>query len=224
MQRRCAHPLSTNWSGFAKMPLMNKQGAHFAAFGGHLVDLWRLVSFQPSNPHSYSKFRNIKSVAKRTGATQMIETGTYLGNTAMRCAPHFQKLYTVELDKELVAKATVYLTKRKNVEVIQGDALAELPKILARPDVNNLLVFLDGHFSGGVTAHGDVPEPACEEVEVLRQFKSKIRAIIVDDFRCFGTDAGWPTKSALLHSLETCFNDDFDIAVHLDQVLITRKN
>lgn len=202
---------------------MNKQGSHFAAWGGHLVDLWRLVRFQQRNPYSYSKFRNIKSAARRTGATQMIETGTYLGNTAMRCAPHFQKLYTIELDKDLAASAAAYLAKRKNVEVIQGDALAELPKILERPEVKDLLVFLDGHFSGGITAHGDVPEPACEEIEVLGRFKDKIRSIVIDDFRCFGNDAGWPTKSALLHSVETHFNDGFDISVHLDQVLVTRK-
>jgi hypothetical protein len=202
---------------------MNKQGAHFAAYCGHLVDLWRLLTFQHYNPHSFSKFRNIKSVALRTNATQMIETGTYVGNTAMRCSRYFQKVYTIELDKKLAAEAAAYLRRRANVEVIQGDALAELPKILARPTVDNLVVFLDGHFSGGDTALGDQPEPACDEIDVLAQFKGKIRAIVIDDFRSFGRGQGWPTKADLLRAIESSFNDQFDITVHLDQVLVIRR-
>jgi hypothetical protein len=202
---------------------MNKQGAHFAGYCGHLVDLWRLLTFQHYNPHSYSKFRNLKSVAVRTNATQLIETGTYVGNTAMRCSRHFEKIYTIELDEKLAAKAAAYLRRRPNVEVIQGDALAELPKILARPTVENVLVFLDGHFSGGDTALGDQPEPACDAITVLAQFKDKIRGIVVDDFRCFGRDKGWPTKSDLLHAIESYFNDQFDITIHLDQVLVFRR-
>src|SRR3954469_11885731 len=115
---------------------MNKQGSHFAAWGGHLVDLWRLIRFNPRNPYSYSKFRNIKTVARRTGATQMIETGTFLGNTAMACAPYFRKVYTIELDEALAASAAAYLKRRPNVEVIRGDAAVELPKLLERSDVD----------------------------------------------------------------------------------------
>jgi hypothetical protein len=202
---------------------MNKQGARFAAYGGHLVDLWRLARFQYANPHSYSKFRNIKTVARRTGATQMIETGTFLGNTAMACAPYFRKLYTIELDEALAASAAAYLKRRPNVEVIRGDAAVELPKILERPDVNELMVYLDGHFSGGVTALGDVPEPACMEIETLGRFRDKIRGVVIDDFRSFGTEPGFPSKSDLLHSVEKHFNNGYEILIHLDQVLIMRK-
>ncbi len=201
---------------------MNEQGTRWAAWAGHLVDLWRLVSFRYSNPHSYTKVRNITSVARRTGATQMIETGTYLGNTAMRCASRFERVYTIELDGKLAARAAAYLRKRRNVEVIQGDALVELHRILARDGVERLLVYLDGHFSGGVTALGDRPEPACEEIEVLGRCKDRIRGIVIDDFRCFGTEPGWPTKSALLRSIETNFGKEFEILVHLDQVLVMR--
>lgn len=201
---------------------MNEQGTRWAAWAGHLVDLWRLTSFRYANPHSYSKLRNIRSVARRTGATQMIETGTYLGNTAMRCAPRFERVYTIELDEKLASRAAAYLCKRHNVEVIQGDALVEVPKILARSGVERLLIYLDGHFSGGATALGDRPEPACDEIEVLGQFKNKIRGIVVDDFRCFGVERGWPSKSALLRSIETHFGGEFEILVHLDQVLVMR--
>src|SRR2546430_2701925 len=102
---------------------MNKQGSTFAAYGGHLVDLWRLMCFRITNPHSYSKFRIINAMRKRSGARMMIETGTYLGNTADRCARKFEKVYTIELDQDLARQATEFLRRRPNVQVIQGDGL-----------------------------------------------------------------------------------------------------
>ena len=203
---------------------MNKQGAWIAAIGGHVVDLWHLYSFAHVNPHSYSKFRNIKSVAHRTGAKQMIETGTYLGNTAMRCSFHFDHVYTIELDGQLATQAASYLKPRPNVDVISGDALIELPKILAKPEATDLLVFLDGHFSGGRTALGDQAEPACDEIEILAKYRDKVRAIVIDDFRCFGVNADWPTKAELLNSIERHFNDEYEICVHLDQVLVYSRS
>ena len=201
---------------------MNKQGSSLATIGGHLVDLYHLATFEVRNPHSYSKVRQIRALAHRTGSRHFIETGTYLGNTAMRCSKSFERVITIELDPSLFRQARDYLAKRPNVLCLEGDALTLLPVVLARPEVTDALVFLDGHFSGGVTAHGDLAEPACEEVSVLAGYKDKINGVIIDDFRCFGRDAGWPKRSVLLKSIEDAFGDDFDYAVHLDQVLIWR--
>jgi hypothetical protein len=202
---------------------MNKPGAFLQAMGGHLVDLYRLLTFEVQNPHSLSKLRNINALRKKTGARTLIETGTFRGVTAARCARFFDKVFTIELDETLAREAAEYLRRWPNVEAIQGDGLAMLPKILERAEVRDVLVFLDGHFSGGETAHGDIPEPAVEEIEVLARYRDKIRAIVIDDFRCFGTSPGYPTKADLLQSIEKHFNDGFEIAVHLDQVLVGRR-
>src|SRR5438105_1556154 len=127
---------------------MNKPNAYFQALAGHFVDLYRLAAFRFTTAHSYTKFRHLNALRKSTGATQMIETGTYRGVTAGRCARVFERVYTIELDKPLAAEAAKFLAPKRNVEVIQGDALAELPKVLARDDVRELVIFLDGHFSG----------------------------------------------------------------------------
>ena len=200
---------------------MNKPGRHLQALAGHLVDLYRLARFTFVNPHSYTKFRQIKSVAKRTGARMLLETGTFRGVTTRRCSPHFDRVYTIELDETLASESKAYLATRRNVEVIQGDAAVWVPKVLERPEVDRVLVFLDGHYSGGITAHGEVSEPAVMEIESLGRFKAKICAIVIDDFRCFKGPEG-PRKSDLFRSLEHCF-PDFDIAVHLDQVIATRE-
>jgi hypothetical protein len=201
---------------------MNKQNQELQAIAGHLLDLYKLASFTFSNPHSYTKFRAITSIQKKVNAKTFIETGTYLGVTTRRCAPHFENVYTIELDPELAKKAGIFLNTKKNVEVLQGDALDILPTILQK-DIYNILVFLDGHFSGGVTACGSMPEPAIEEIKILAQFKQKIAAIIIDDFRLFGTEAGFPTKSSLFQAVEEYF-PGFDVTVSLDQIIITRKD
>jgi hypothetical protein len=201
---------------------MNKQNRELQAFVGHLVDIYRLASFKFSFPHSYTKFRAIKSTALKSGAKTFIETGTYLGVTTRRCAPVFEAIYTIELDQELAEQASKFLSSKKHIEVIQGDALNALPKILEK-DISEILVFLDGHFSGGVTACGDLPEPAIEEIKILSAYREKIAAIIIDDFRLFGTEPGFPSKSALFQALEEYF-PSFRVNVSLDQIIVCRGN
>ena len=201
---------------------MNKQGSTLSTLGGHIVDLYRLARFEVRNPHSYSKVRQIRALAGRTNCEVFIEAGTFLGNTAMRCSRDFRRVITMELDPHLFRQAQSYLANRQNVLCLEGDALKLLPSVLDESDVHDTLVFLDGHFSGGVTAHGDFAEPACEEIAVLAGHRDKINAVIVDDFRCFGRDKGWPKRSLLLKTIEDSFGDDFEFAIHLDQVLIWR--
>jgi hypothetical protein len=46
--------------------------------------------------------------------------------------------------------------------------------------------------------------------------------VIVDDFRCFGRDKGYPKMSRLLETVEDSFGQEFDYTVHLDQLLVSR--
>jgi len=201
---------------------MNDQGFSLSTIGGHLVDLYRLAIFDVRNPHSYSKVRQIKALANRTKSRVFVETGTFLGNTAMRCSGTFERVITIELDEALFRRSSAFLSNRKNVLCLQGDALELLPSVFEISDVRDALIFLDGHFSGGVTAHGELAEPACEEITAVAKHRDKINAVIVDDFRCFGRDKGWPKRSFLLKTIEDSFGEDFDYAIHLDQVLIWR--
>jgi hypothetical protein len=201
---------------------MNQQNREFQAFIGHLVDLYYLAAFKFSTAHSYTKFRAIKNLATSVRAKTFIETGTYLGVTTKRCAGFFDNVYTIELDEKLALQAAQFLSVNKNVEVIQGDAVHTLPKILEK-DIDDIIVFLDGHFSGGVTACGDTPEPAIEELIILAAAKQRIAAIIIDDFRLFGTEPGFPSKSSLFKAIEEHF-PGFKVNVALDQILICRSS
>ena len=146
---------------------MNSHGTLIAAAGGHLVDLWRMLRFDVKNPHSLSKLRQLTAVRNRTGATTLVETGTYLGNTARLASHFFDMVYTIEVDETLYTKAKTFLAPRTNIECLLGDCAKVLPELMARPDVDNALLFLDGHFSGGETGCGIVEEPAVSLIASL---------------------------------------------------------
>ncbi len=198
---------------------MNSQGTLIAAAGGHLVDLWRMLRFDVKNPHSLSKLRQLTAVRNRTGATTLVETGTYLGNTARRASHFFDMVYTIEVDETLYTKAKTFLAPRTNIECLLGDCAKVLPELMARPDVDNALLFLDGHFSGGETGCGIVEEPAVSLIASLAPFRSRIKGIVIDDFRTLTGKDGTPTKSAVFAALEKYF-PEFVTSVHLDQILI----
>lgn len=205
---------------------MNKQGRDFEARIGFIVDCWRMFRFNFSNPHSWVKYRQLAALQRRTSADVLIETGTYLGVTTRRCARHFKRIETIELDPKLAKAAELFLKPFPHISVIQGDALRELPKCIVRiGETERAIVFLDGHFSGGNTACSDLSEPACDEIELFRGKTDQISGVIIDDFRTFGTQQGVPKKSELFKIIEEIFVEpEFQIQVLWDQVVITRKS
>lgn len=200
--------------------------APFAGPLGHLLDLWNLLTFRYANPHSYTKYRQLVAASRRTGARTLIETGTYRGVTTRRCIGNFDRVYTIELDPTLAREAQRRLARFSNCKVIEGDAATEMQQLLDTGHIgDNLLVFLDGHFSGVDTAHGDQAEPAIDVLETIARHRDRIAAIVIDDFREFGTQKGWPTKGQLLTTLERLFPvEHFDTLVHLDQALVLRRH
>jgi hypothetical protein len=202
---------------------MNTPKRRLAGFAGYLIDLFRLARGIPVNQHSAMKYLAIRSLGKRVGAKFLIETGTFRGVTAARCARAFEKVLTVELDAVLAAEAAQRLAKYANIKVYRGDAVALLPQMLAQCNEGKAVVFLDAHFSGGGTARGDVPEPALAELGILAGHADRIGGIIIDDFRSFGAEEGFPAKAELLAAAERHFPPPkFAIKAHCDQIIIER--
>ena len=194
------------------------------AAAGYAVDLCRLARAHPLNPHGYMKYLTLRALAKRTGARCLVETGTFLGVTASRCAACFERVVTIELDATLAGRAKARLLRHRNVTVLQGDAVALLPSVFEQHGCHDAVIFLDGHFSGGITARGPVVEPAILELEILSRYADRVHGIVIDDFRLFGVEPGFPRKSELTVAAETWFPfPDFALAVHFDQMIIERR-
>ena len=204
-----------NWIQFCESHL---------GFVGYALDLFRVATLSFNAAHSYTKFLVINRVRKLTGATTFVETGTFLGDTTNRTSGVFEKVFTIELGHDLATRAKNRFRNKSHVMVIEGDATEKLHEVFEKHDFNKSIVFLDGHFSEGITACGDLPEPAILELEYLAKHKKRILGIVIDDFRTFGVLEGFPSKAQLLASAECLFGPDgYEVSVLMDQVIIYKK-
>jgi hypothetical protein len=55
------------------------------------------------------------------------------------------------------------------------------------------LFWLDGHFSGGITAQGEVSTPICDEVLAVAKQCPVRFVVLIDDARSFGSEVGYPS-------------------------------
>lgn len=201
---------------------MNEAKTFLEPLAGLLLDEMSKLRNLPFVPHSLTKMRNIVTLRKLTGAKEVIEIGTYKGVTTRRLARIFNKVTSVEIDKHLHEYAKAKLRGLNNVELLLGDGKELIRKVSST--ANNAIIFLDGHFSGGETGTGDNPEPVLEELDEIRENIQNIVGILIDDFRLFGVEEGWPRKSALLEKIEHELPpSEWNHLVMNDQVLCYRK-
>ncbi len=125
-----------------------------------------------------------------------VETGTYQGDTVYALRNEFRKLYTIELSHELYERARARLETAGNITPLEGDSTAILPRVLK--EINEPCLFwLDGHYSGGPTAKGDVNCPLLRELACILSHPVKRHVILMDDARLFGKVQDYPTVAEL---------------------------
>lgn len=114
-----------------------------------------------------------------------VETGTYMGRSTALAAGLFKEVHTIELSAELHAAAVERFSGQSHVTCHGGDSAAVLPGILLPVRSRTVFFWLDGHYSGGVTAQGDVITPIMGELEAIREAGLRSWIIAVDDLRIF---------------------------------------
>lgn len=113
-----------------------------------------------------------------------LETGTHYGQTIFACEPHFEKLYTIELDKSIFQNVSSQY-KGDKISFLCGDSALVLKDVL--PELNKpAIFFLDGHWSGGGTGKGQKDCPLVEEITDIYNLFQNEGIIIIDDYRLFG--------------------------------------
>lgn len=147
-----------------------------------LRDYRRRATVPP--PHAV-KVRTVLEHAARFGTRVLVETGTFEGEMARRCAPAFDRVVTIELDPGYAARARRRLGRFANVEVVEGDSARRLPGVLEGIR-EPALFWLDGHWSGGDTARGEKETPLLEELAAIAAHGVAGHVILVDDARCLG--------------------------------------
>jgi hypothetical protein len=161
----------------------------------------------------------IRSYAKSYGHRVFIETGTYLGDTVATLWKLFDKTYSIELSPELYSKAVNRFAGNDRIDLCQGDSSEILPQILST--LKEPAVFwLDGHYSGGITAKGETETPVMSELVSILAHEIKDHVILIDDARCFNGTNGYPALDEL-KSLVQRYQPLRAVEVEADIVRIT---
>jgi hypothetical protein len=201
---------------------MNDPKTILEPIGGYLLDLAAKLRNDIFVPHSLTKLHNIARVRWHTGATSVIEVGSFKGVTTRRLSRIFDCVHSIEIDPTLFEHARRRCADCKNITFHLGDGKVVLTKVAA--DVQKCIIFLDGHFSGEGTGHGDEPEPVLAELDIISRYLPNFLGIVVDDFHEFGVAEGWPRKSEVMAKLECSLPEpEWMHAVMNDQFISMRR-
>ena len=121
----------------------------------------------------------------RPRADVFIETGTYLGDACvMAHVAGFTKIFTIEVDEALAARAGDRFKDLPHIVVNWGDSATHLRHVLQIVD-RPALFWLDGHWSQGVTGKGLFEVPIMQELAAIKYSPIKTHTIMIDDI-CVG--------------------------------------
>jgi hypothetical protein len=130
--------------------------------------------------------------ARAHDLSALVETGTYMGDTPWALRNILGEIHTIELSPTLCEIAKERFKSWPNIRVHEGDSTQVLPQLLEKLNQPTLF-WLDGHYSGGFTAHGDVSTPICDELRIIAGQCPVRFVILVDDARLFGSEHGYPS-------------------------------
>ena len=140
---------------------------------------------------NYSKQQVLKEFQQKYQMKILVETGTYLGDTLYALSDDFEQLYSIELSIHFYALACKRFRNIPKVTLLQGDSGKVLKELV--PQLTSKAIFwLDGHYSGGLTAKGEKECPVYEELTYI--FSSPHQHLVfVDDARLFIGKNDYPT-------------------------------
>lgn len=141
--------------------------------------------------HVYKSYTCIE-YGKRYNIKSFIETGTYHGAMIKEVYPYFNEIYSVEIVRNLYEENVQKYKGCKKVHLYLGDCLEKLPEMISDAKTNNLLFWLDGHYSGGITGKGKKEDPIYESLEIVFASMEGKRGyvILIDDARTFVDSRG----------------------------------
>ncbi len=175
---------------------------------------------------TYEEKREIlDSYRKKYNLSVLVETGTFMGDTIEYFKSRFQKLYSIELSKELAEKAAARFKGTDNVCIIEGDS-GEVLRSLTKEIDASALYWLDGHYSSEVligdttfkTARADKDTPIVKELETLLNDKHQ-HTILVDDARLFTGRGDYPAIKTIVEMVNKS-SFSFKVIVNRDIIHI----
>jgi hypothetical protein len=180
------------------------------------------ASGRPAPPPHIVKQRALRYYAKSYGLRILVETGTCYGDMVEAMKADFDRIFSIELSRNLYETARARFEGVEHICIISGDSGTELGKVMSEVDLPALF-WLDGHYSAGVTARGSKDTPICEELNHILSAPDRGHVILLDDARCFGTDPAYPTIEQIEDFVRSR-RADAEIVVQDDSIRITPRS
>jgi hypothetical protein len=159
------------------------------------LKLWEKTGRRPPSPEVI-KQRIVLNYASSFKIDTLIETGTFVGDMVHAMKDHFQTIVSVELSEDLYNRAKRRFRAYPHIQISQGDSGDVLPQVLSNVSAR-CLFWLDGHYSGGFTAKGNIETPVLKEVKTILGHAIKGHVILIDDARCFDGTHDYPSLDEL---------------------------
>ncbi|QDU71912.1 hypothetical protein [Mucisphaera calidilacus] len=157
---------------------------------------WWMQKGKRNPPPPVVKWMALREYANRFGLKDLIETGTHEGNTLAGVREQFESLTSIELSDHYFKLASRRFDGDAGVTIVHGDSGKVLPGIVAGL-TRATLFWLDGHYSQGLTARGDIDTPISQELESVLSDERFEHVALIDDARLFKGKNGYPTLDAL---------------------------
>jgi hypothetical protein len=181
---------------------------------------WTLGGRHGAPPHIV-KEGIIRQHGKRLNLDVLVETGTYMGDMVWALRNDFRAIHSIELDPALANRARNRFARYKHIKIYEGDSAAVLPVIIEQLD-KRALFWLDGHFSGGITAKAALETPIALELEHLLARGNPGHVILIDDARAFSGEGDYPTMAEIIHLVGSS-NPSLQVIVADDVIRITPR-
>jgi hypothetical protein len=175
---------------------------------------------RPLPPPHIVKQNAISEYRAKYDLKVLVETGTYLGDMVEAQKQHFTDIYSIELSERLYKQALKRFKGDNRIHLLQGDSGKRLKEIVSQLK-QPALFWLDGHYSGGITALGDKECPVPEELEAI--FKSnEPHVILIDDARMFNGTQSYPTLAEIKGIVDS-FAKNYSVDVKDDIIRLIPK-
>lgn len=161
----------------------------------------------------------VRGFARATGIRTFIETGTFFGDMVEAVQSDFARVFSIELQPALRRRAAERFRDLSHVTIVEGDSRTALGEVLRDID-ERCLLWLDGHFSGGVTARGESDTPVRAELSCVLRHPVRDHVVLIDDARLFGS-GDYPTVEELAADARTS-RPEWSVAVEDDVIRLAR--
>jgi hypothetical protein len=182
--------MKSHWRKLLSILPVNLQKQFYNQFFTKEHEEWEEKGRQPP-VSNLLKQEVLREFQKKYAIKTLVETGTYLGDTLFALSDDFDKLYSIELSTHFFDLARKRFKKVPHIHLLQGDSGIVLKALVPKLD-GPAIFWLDGHYSGGLTAKGEKECPVFEELASI--FSSPFEHMIfIDDARLFIGKNDYPT-------------------------------